>query len=341
MISNIERSAGILTRFANKDPLNLSAVNVEAPWLLDGLFDPENFRGWRETIELAGVSIGDIRIEPLTEVTCEECGFIGDTLWSHLQHAHGMSAEEYRGAHPAAETSSEAHRAQMMSNRHGRPAKLLIPHWEPAWSRNYALDRIHEFSRQGIPLYYSYVAKNEPGFPAYVRRVFQSWDAGLAAAGIEVAKVRRAREAIDIGADEVVAVLREKQQEKPSQLHIRASRAGGGKTVITAAFRHFGSHAQALKAASVQRLPHSYDQRDYATGDEVIETIRRRHRNGESLYYSDLERRNGQRTLLKWSARFFGSFAGALAAAGVPHPGVKPADRRRRPEEPTARPSRH
>jgi len=266
-------------------------------------------------------------------------------------------------------------------------------------------------------------------------------------------------------------VLREKQQEKPSQLHIRASRAVGGKTVITAAFRHFGSyekallaagidpatklpalknqakvrardsliqetlknlkdrppyllaqvkrfidqhspaikdfygswtnfatslnrperdvfnspghliydskqaciaalqeraevglslrqadvrsdnpsleimgekhfgnHAQALKAANVQRLPHSYDQREYATGDEVIEAIRRRHQNGESLYYSDLERKNGQRTLLKWSARFFGSFTGALAAAGVPHPGVKPADRRRRPEKTTNHP---
>jgi hypothetical protein len=103
--------------------------------------------------------------------------------------------------------------------------------------------------------------------------------------------------------------------------------------------KHFGSHAQALKAASVRRLPHGYDQRDYATGDEVIEAIRRRHQNGESLYDSDLERKNGQRTLLKWSARFFGSFTGALAAAGVPHPGVKPADRRRCPEKTTGHPS--
>jgi hypothetical protein len=58
MISNAERSTEILTRFANKDPLNLSAVNVEAPWLLDGLFDPENFKGWRETIELAEYPLG-------------------------------------------------------------------------------------------------------------------------------------------------------------------------------------------------------------------------------------------------------------------------------------------
>jgi hypothetical protein len=470
MIRDAERSAEILKRFEKKDPLNLSAVEVEAPWLLEGLFDPGNFKGWRETIELAGVPIGEIRIEPLTGVTCAECGFTGETLWVHLTYAHGMNAAEYRDAHPAAETSSEAHRAERMSNRHGRPAKAIIPHWEPAWSRNYALDRIHQFFKQGIPLNYSYLAKNEPGFPAYVRRIFESWDAGLAAAGIEVASVRRAKEALWLSADQVTGLLREKEQEKPSQLHIRASRSGTGKTVITAAFRnfgsyekalvaagidpttklpalknkakllareklilettrklkdrppylaahakkfidkhapaikdfygnwanfatsmnlverdlfnspghliydskeacitalqerarvglslrqwdvrsdnpsleimggkHFGSHSQALKAANVQRRPHSYDQRVYADGDEVVAEIRRRYQNGDSLYYCDLQRKGGDRSLLKWGARFFGKFAEAIAAAGVPHPGVKPADRSRHPKAGTIR----
>lgn len=465
MISDSERSAEILKRFENKDPLNLSAVEVECPRLLEGLFDAENFKGWRESIELVGVSIGKIRIAPLTGVTCAECGFHGETLWSHLSHAHGMNAADYRDAHPAAETSSEAHRADMMSNRHGRPAKTIIPHWEPAWSRNYALDRIHQFSKQGIPLHYSYVAKNEPGFPAYVRRIFPSWDAGLAAAGIDVANVRQAKEAICLSADQVVESLREKEQEKPSQLHIRASRSGNGKTVITAAFRHFGSyekaliaagivpstkipalenkakvqarenlilatlgnlknrppylpadakkfidkhspaikdfygswanfstslerverdifnspghliydskeaciaalqerakvglslrqsdvrsdnpsleimgekhfgsHSQALKEANVQRLPHSYDQRDYMNGDEVTAEIRRRYQNGESLYYNDLVHKDGDRSLMKWGMRYFGSFSEALAAAGVPHPGSKPANRSRKPK---------
>jgi hypothetical protein len=91
--------------------------------------------------------------------------------------------------------------------------------------------------------------------------------------------------------------------------------------------KHFGTHAQAFEAASVKRLPHCDDQRDHATGDEVIAAIRHRDQNGESLYHPDLERKGGQRTLLKWSARYFGSFTEALAAAGVSHPGVKPADR--------------
>ncbi len=465
MISDSQRSAEILKRFENGEPLNLSAVEVECPWLLEGLFDPENFKGWRESIELAGVPIGAIRIAPRTGVTCEECGFEGETLRSHLQHAHGVNVAGYHETHPAAETSSEASRAERMSNRHGRPAKTIIPHWEPAWSRNYALDRIHHFSKQGIPLHYSYLAKNEPGFPAYVRRAFKSWDAGLAAAGIEVANVRRAKEAICFSADQVVASLREKEQEKPSQLHIRASRSAGSKTVFSAAFRqfgsyekalvaagidtasklpalanktkvkaresliretlknlknrppyvpanvkqfidrhstaikdfygswtnfatslkrverdlfnspghllydskdaciaalreraevglslrqgdvrtdnpsleimgekHFGSHAQALEAASVLRLPHSYDQRTYANGDEVVAAIRRRYQEGQSLHHSDLQQKDGDRCLLKWGARFFGSFPKALAAAGVPHPGNKKAKRGRQPE---------
>ena len=461
MITDTLRSAEILQRFKNNDPLNLSAIELECPWLLEGLFDAKNFKGWRDCIELAGVDIGAIRLEPQAGVTCRECGFEGDVLWSHLSNAHGMTAENYHDAHSGAETSSEARRAERMSDRHGRPAKNLMPHWEPAWSRNYALDRIHQFSKQGIPLNYSNIAKGEPGFPAYVRRVFQSWDAGLAAAGIDVAKVRCAKEAVNYRADQVVAVLLEKERERPAQLHIRASRSGGGKIVITAAYRHFGSyenaltaagidpmtkmpalkskakrkareilvsetlenlknkppyvplnarnfivkhsttimdfygswpnfatslklverdlfnspghliydskaaciaalqerfrvglglrqhevrvdnpsleimgekhfgtHSEALVAAQVERPPPNFDQRYYANGDELISEIKRRYQQGETLYQTDLDRNGGVRTLLKWSVRYFGSYAKALAAAGVPHPGPKPSIRK-------------
>lgn len=96
--------------------------------------------------------------------------------------------------------------------------------------------------------------------------------------------------------------------------------------------KHFGNHPRALKAANVLRLPHSYDQRTYADGDQVVAEIRRRYQNAESLYYSDLQRKDGDRTLLKWSARFFGSFPEAIAAAGVPHSGSKSAKRARFPK---------
>lgn len=458
MISEKKRLAGIRKRFEKQEPLNLSAVETEAPSLLEGLFDPRNFRGWRESIEEAGIAIEAIRIEPLTEVTCRECGLVRERLWSHLKQAHGMDVADYREAHPTAETSSEANRARMMANRHGRPAKTVIPHWEPAWSQRYALDRIHEFSRRGLPLNYGHLAKVEPGFAAYVRRVFGSWDAGLAAAGLEVDKVRRAMEAVSFSAEEVIETLREKERDIPGKLHMRASRSGAGKTVITAAFRHFGSyekalaaagiepsskipaltdkaktrareklireterrlkerppyhpaevkefidrharaikdfygswlnfaaslgrlereifnspghlvydskeacvtalqeraklglslrqhevrtdnpsleimeekhfgsHAEALKAARLERLPRNFDQRVYANGNEVIAAIRSRHGNGESLYHSDLEKE--ARSLLKWSIRYFGSLPKALTAAGLPHPGIKPANR--------------
>jgi hypothetical protein len=38
MIADAERSAEIVERFKNKDPLNLSAIEVESPSLLEGLF---------------------------------------------------------------------------------------------------------------------------------------------------------------------------------------------------------------------------------------------------------------------------------------------------------------
>lgn len=469
MISDAERSAEILKRFKNNDPLNLSVVQEECPHLLEGLFNQENFKGWRESIEQAGVPIGKIRIEPMAGVTCRECGFEGAILWAHLIHAHGMNSADYRDAHPGAETSSEARRAQMMSNRHGSKAKAIIPHWEPAWSRNYALDRIHEFSKQGIPLNYLYVSQNEPGFPAYVRRIFPSWDAGLEAAGLEPLKIRQSKESIPFNADQIIEKIRQIELEKPSKLHIRAARSGLAKTLVVAAFRnfrcyekalkkagidpktkipalkdskrrkarellisetmervkdapaydpadakafldkhsatvrsfygswtnfatslnllerdifnspnyrsydsqkkciagfkeraklelsvrqedvrtdnpslgimaekHFGKYAKALQAADVQRLPHSYDQRTYANGDEVIAAIKLRIKKGQGLFYSILERPDGDRQLLKWSKRFFGSYAKALVAAGVTDLGVKP-----RSDKGISKPKRH
>ena len=251
MITAAQRSAEIRKRFENHDPLNLSAVEIEAPWLLEGLFDPARFVGWRECIEAAGVPVERIRIEPLPGVTCRECGFEGETLWSHLGKAHGMTSADYLSAHPTAETSSEAHRADKLANRHGRPAKLIIPHWEPAWSPNYALDRLHHFSRAGIPLNYTHIAKNEPGFGSYVRRVFGSWDAGLAAAGLDVGTVRRARATVSHTSEKIVRHLREQERAMPGLLHIRAVRSGPVKSLVTAAFRHFGSYENALAAAGI------------------------------------------------------------------------------------------
>ena len=85
MISEKKCLAGIRERFKKQEPLKLAAVETEAPSLLEGLFDPGKFRGWRETIEQAGIDIEAIRIEPLTAVTCLECGFAGERLWSHIK----------------------------------------------------------------------------------------------------------------------------------------------------------------------------------------------------------------------------------------------------------------
>jgi hypothetical protein len=254
MISRAKRSAEILQRFQCNDPLNLSAIEIECPWLLDGLFNPQKFVGWRESIEAAGIAISDIRVEPLSSVVCLECGFEGASLWSHLSWAHGTNCADYCAAYPGAETSSEAQRATRMANRHGRKAKIIMPHWEPAWSRNYALDRIHEFSRQGIPLNYSYVSTHEPGFPAYVRRIFPSWDAGLEAAGINTQTSRLNREATLYSEKELLKYLRDREKNRPSDLHIRTARSAHSKTAITAAFRQHGTYEKALAAAGIDPI---------------------------------------------------------------------------------------
>ncbi len=251
MMSEAERSAGILRLFQNKEALNLSAVEVACPELLEGLFQAENFIGWKEAIELAGVPMAEIRIEPRVGIICLICGHEAEVLWQHLNVVHGINAAEYRAEFPGVEAASEAMRAEKMSHRHGRPAKKIMPHWEPAWSQTYALDRIHELARQGIPLNYSYLAKREPGFPAYVRRVFPTWDAGLAAAGINPKTVRVNRESRELTADDVIKSLQKRERENPGLNHIKTASSTSSKVLITSAFRNFFSYDAALATAGI------------------------------------------------------------------------------------------
>lgn len=251
MITEEKRRTEILLRYEDNEPLNLSMVEAECPWLLEGLYDPENCVGWKETLESVGLSYEKIRIEPLTDVTCLICGHQGAHIRAHLRSVHGTTAAEYRKEFRRAETASEAMRSEMLGVRHGRKAHTLLPHWEPAWSPNYALDRIREFHKQGIALNYSNIANNEPGFAAYVRRIWNSWDAGLEAASLKPANLREAAAPREFTKETLIPALQAKYEERAGQLNIRAGRSAYSKVEIAAAFRLFGKYENALEAAGI------------------------------------------------------------------------------------------
>jgi len=441
----------IKARHAQGDPLNLSAVKVECPDLLEGLFDPADFRGWRETLEAAGVTYADIRISLLAETTCLLCGVSDYHIGNHLKYAHGIHVAEYREQFPDGEAMSEEARARKMGNRHGRPSRVVVPHWEPAWSRLYALDRLHHYRRLGHPMNRAFWTINEPGLEGYLRRLYVHWEPVLEAIGLNPDDERLARKSVfyddkaeiraqlaavaaedptrlqpgrasaaselglirsailaygnyetaleDAGVDVAAAApayrepgglrrrdaalreghrwLREERVRDPAKLAAlyrdfdedvrtyfgswatfiallgsspqRFFNAPGTssyptpESVIRAleirriaglpmyhdylrnddvglmerGSDHFGTLAEAMKAAGIEAIPHSFGSRHLKSPESVVEALKARAATGKPMYASAFFEENEGRTLHKWCLRYFGSFEAAMVAAGL------------------------
>ncbi len=71
--TNESRLDEIRARFRERQPLNLSAVEVECPWLLDRLFEPDHCVGWRASLEAAGVPPEQIAVRLSIIVRFEIC----------------------------------------------------------------------------------------------------------------------------------------------------------------------------------------------------------------------------------------------------------------------------
>ncbi len=252
MTSN-ERSIAIRKRFAAGDPLNISAVKAEAPLLLEGLYDPKAFIGWRRAIEAAGISYETIKFYYSGEVKCPLCGYSDVRLSIHFADEHGVTVKELRQDLPEAEELCDEIRSTQFGWRHGSPSLVMVPHWERVWSKYYALDRLRWLADHGHPVNYKHVATHEPGLAAYLRRVLRSWDAVLEAIGFRAADIRLTAVQRDLGAEEVVEELRSLLASDPSLLHMKY--VADFLTVFTAALRQFGTYEAALAAAGIDAAP--------------------------------------------------------------------------------------
>lgn len=235
------------------EPLNLSAIQVECPHLLEGLFDPADFRGWRETLEAAGVAIDRMVVSPLVEVECLHCGYRAAHLSKHLAHDHEQTAAEYRREFRAGETQSEELRAERMGQRHGRPARIVMPHWEPAWSELYALDRLHYCHLRGHPANRAYWTKNEPGLEGYLRRLFVHWEPVLEAIGLDPDRERAARKIVTYDdRAEIRRQLRGLFATHPEALRLASVATTRHRSLLRSAILVYGSFEEALEDAGIE-----------------------------------------------------------------------------------------
>ena len=250
-----KRLAKIKARHQAREALNLTAVAVEEPELLEGLFDSKDFRGWYHTLIDAGLSYEEIMITPAIVVECQICGHMSESITHHIAMEHSCNAKEYTKDFPEhSELRCEEMRMEKMGLRHGRQAKLLMPHWEPAWSYLYALDRMHVYTKKGISLNYSNFAQNEPGLAAYVRRILGSWDNGLKAVGFNPKEIRLVKQARSYTKASLISALKKLNKVSPSKLVLCYTNCRGNRPYINQSFVLFGTYDEALREAGIDPM---------------------------------------------------------------------------------------
>ena len=255
MISETQRLTIIQDRYNNKQPLNLSAVAREDPQLLEGLFEPDHFVGWYETLEKAGIDYSDIHVHPSIIVTCQICGHEAENITNHLHDDHSMNAKEYLGAFPFhGETRCEEMRVYRRWMRRGKKPNTIIPHWEPAWSLLFVLDKIHTYYQKGIAVNYTNLAKNEPGLAAYGRKCLGSWDAALEAAGLNADEIREAKQQRHYNEETLIAELKKrliKHKGRAGKLLTLSVKQRTCSLLVNQSFSVFKDYEAALSKAGI------------------------------------------------------------------------------------------
>lgn len=298
------------------DPLNISAVKRSHPKLLEVVFGVRPFWGWKQAIEDACLDYAKIRVELAETVECRECGKRHLRLQHHLGSAHNLTSDDYLRRYPSAAINADQWQARTYPLTTGLPD---FPHWEPVWTPEYVLDRLHHMHVRGMRVHSSAIQKSEPALLPVAIRYFGSWDAALELAGIPVEDTRLRQSTAPRDAEALIAFLKE--------------RAGAGKEmnykamqtdhpgVLCAIRAVFGDYASALKAggfdlSTVRRRGRASGA--YPTKETVLDAIRGRHAIGKKLNAAAVLRDpDGDAALHSRATRIFGSWGKALLGAGL------------------------
>jgi len=243
----------IQERFAKRQPLNITAVKRECPELIEPLYHPQAFVGWRKALELAEVDYLKINVDLSETVECLLCGIGYGNLGQHLQKAHDYTKEDYLEEFPGAEMVSEEFRAKRFGffhrNRRQRPTRSVIPHWEPLWSREYALDRLFSLYELGQPIFRFHLHTAEPALEGYLLKVFASYDQALEAIGLDANKIRRAPPGMSWSRKKILKTFRQRLRAGKSLAYTAVQKEF--YALASAAWSHFGSYGAAIEALGI------------------------------------------------------------------------------------------
>lgn len=295
-------------------PLNIHAVKRLHPELLARVYSVRPFWGWAQAIRAAGVDYKRIRIQLLETVTCQICGKEFRHLTTHLPRVHEVSTDEYKLSFPGEYLHSESLRASRSDSMFSQ--NPLMKHWEPLWSEEYILDRMHEYYRQGIPLNEKFIYTRDRAFESVARKYFKNWHYALRKAGLNPEKIRDQR--IIYHRKDVIRELRKRHRSgKPLN---DATVQSEDSRLYNAARRRFGTYSAALEASGIdpQTVRKIREPKPVKKADKMmlLKAIRKTALTpaGEKRTAAIRRLKKKNRKMMR---RIFGSWPAAAEAAGV------------------------
>jgi hypothetical protein len=313
----------IRQRFADRQPLNITAVKRDDPKLVRQVYEQRPYWGWKAALADAGLTYGKIRIEIEQSVVCKLCGKRLSSLIGHITQLHLIDCSEYLEEFPGAELVSE----QLRSNSMGvvkQPHPEWLKHWEPVYSLEYLLDRLKEYADLGFSINHDNLVAIDTSLPVTLKKYagLTDWDDCIRAIDLDPVDYRGLVHSDDFTLSQFQAWLAERELAGQSCLYqdVVAERDHWQRRHLIAvwALRQYGSWAAALDQAGVDRGLPIYGGRHHFTKKEVLARIKQLRRDGTDLARKSVVLIPDGMAIVTAAVRDFGTWESALDAAKIP-----------------------
>ncbi len=194
------------------------------------------------------------------------------------------------------------------------------------WSREKIMEDIRTLAADGHSL--STRSMAELGYSgmvttSYKPEYFGSWRNAIIEAGLDPKEVcRRKRKWTK---EHILERIRQLHTSGEDLSHSAAKRNHQYLVVVAINDRFFGSWRQAIEAAGIDY--EEVSKHEYWDRERICERIRELHQAGESLSHEDAKRYHGALVSAASSPRYFGSWGGAIRAAGLDYDQIRKINR--------------